>query len=245
LSQRVALVTGSSRGIGRACALALGKAGFAVAVNYLSNRQGAEEVAAMIRSEGGKAIALQCDVTSETQVEKMMEDTVHNFGGLDVLVNNAGVYKDSTVWKMSQETWIEVLNVSLTGTFFCTKSAVPHLRRNGWGRIVNISSVVGETGAFGTSNYAAAKAGIFGFTKTVAKEVARFGITANCMALGYFDTGMFLRLPEAIRDKIIEGIPLGRPGNLAEVTGPLLFLVSDAASYITGEVIRIDGGYCG
>ncbi len=245
IDHRVALVTGASGGIGRIFALALGRAGFAVAVNYLSNEQGANEIASMIQHGGGKAIAVQGDVTSEDQVQSMVDATIREYGRLDVLVNNAGIYKDSTIWKMTRDTWYDVLNANLTGAFLCSRASIPHLRKNGWGRIVYISSVVGEVGMFGTSNYAASKAGLFALTKTVAKEVARFGITVNCLTLGYFETGMFLRLPESTRNKIIEGIPLGRPGTPSEVAAPLIFLVSNDSGYITGQVIHVNGGYYG
>ena len=243
MNQRVAVVTGASGGIGSAIAVALSKAGFTVAVNYLSNQSSAEEVVKIIQDAGGSAMIAHCDVTSENEVRSMIESIVERFRRLDVLVNNAGAYVDSVVWKMDMETWSRVLDVNLTGAFLCARAAIPHLRRSVQGRIVNISSVVGSTGAFGTANYSAAKAGIYGFTKSVAREVARFGITVNCLALGYFETGMFLRLPERIREEIIRGIALGRPGRLSEVTGPLLFLVSSDASYITGQVIHVNGGW--
>jgi NAD(P)-dependent dehydrogenase (short-subunit alcohol dehydrogenase family) len=245
MNGKVALVTGASGGIGKAFALALGREGFAVAINYLTNEHSAKDIAREINHSGGDAMIVRGDVTSEDQVQTMINAVIGEYGRLDVLVNNAGIYKDSTVWKMTRETWCNVLDVNLTGAFLCTRASIPHLRKNGWGRIVNISSVVGEVGMFGTSNYAASKAGLFALTKTVAKEVARFGITVNCLALGYFDAGMFLMLQESTRNRIIEGIPLGRPGTMTEVVAPLLFLVSEGSGYITGQVIHVNGGCYG
>ncbi len=245
MARRVALVTGASGGIGGGLALSLGKSGYAVAVNYLSNKESAERVARGIEQQGGQALVVQGDITKEEQVVRMVEVILGSLGSLDILVNNAGLYRDSTVWKMTEEAWKEVISVNLTGAFLCTRACVPHMRERGWGRIVNISSVVGDIGVFGTSNYSASKAGLNGLTKTVSKEVAKFGITVNSLALGYFETGMFLRLSETTRAKIIENIPLGRPGTLSEIAAPLLFLVSDLAGYITGQVIHVNGGYYG
>ena len=245
MNQKIALITGASGGIGKAFSLALASEGFAVGINYLTNRQGANDIASVIRRGGGDAMIVQADVTSESQVQAMVDTVVGKYGRLDVLVNNAGVYKDSTIWKMSRKTWCDVLDVNLTGAFLCTRISIPHLRKNGWGRIVNVSSVVGEVGMFGTSNYAASKAGLFALTKTVAKEVARFGTTVNCLALGYFETGMFLRLEDSTRKRVIEGIPLGRPGTMKEVAAPLLFLVSEGSGYITGQIIHVNGGCYG
>ena len=245
MNGEVALVTGGSGGIGKVLALALGREGFAVAINYLTNVESAEDIVREITHNGGDAMIVGGDVTSEDQVQAMVDAVTGKYGRLDVLVNNAGIYRDGTVWKMTQQMWSSVLDVNLTGAFLCTRASIPHLRKNGWGRIVNISSVVGEVGMFGTSNYAASKAGLFALTKTVAKEVARFGITVNCLALGYFDTGMFPRLEEPTRKRIINGIPLGRPGTATEVASPLLFLVSEGSGYITGQVIHVNGGYYG
>jgi len=239
---RVVVVTGSSRGIGRAVALSFGKEGAAVVVNYKTSRESAEEVKESILAAGGRAIAVQADVTDDRQTEQMMRTAFETFGRIDILVNNVGFYNDSTVWKMPDEVWQEVINVNLTGTFHCTKHALKYMREQGSGRIINISSVVGQVGVFGTSNYSAAKAGLFGFTKAVAKEVAQKGITVNTLTLGYFETGMLLRLAEPVQKKILEGIPLGRWGRLEEVTEPVMFLASDGASYITGQVVHVNGG---
>jgi len=240
--ERTVLVTGASKGVGKEIALALANAGHRVVVNYRTDETGAEAVVEEVLKRGHKADLLQADVTVPSQVESMIDEIIRGHGRLDALINNAGIYRDSTVWKMPPETWHDVLNVNLTATFLCAKAAIPHMRSQGWGRIINISSVVGQTGFFGTSNYAAAKAGVFGFTKTVAKEVAKFGITVNCLCLGYFGLGMFLRLPDHIQKQIIEQIPLGRPGSSNELTAPVLFLFSEDASYITGQIIHVNGG---
>jgi len=239
---KVVIVTGSSRGIGRAIALAFGREGAAVVVNYKSSKEAAEQVRDQIMAGGGKSIALRADVTDEGQIAQLMKTAQETYGRIDVLVNNVGFYNDSTVWKMPDEVWEEVLKVNLTGTFHCTKHALKYMREQAWGRIINISSVVGQVGVFGTSNYSAAKAGLFGFTKAVAKEVAQKGITVNTVTLGYFETGMLLRLPEQVQKRILEGIPLGRWGRLEEVAEPVLFLASDGAAYITGQVIHVNGG---
>ena len=240
---KVVLVTGSSRSIGRATALAFGKEGASVVINYLTNKDEANTVKAEIEQNGGKAITIGADVSKEKQVETMINETIAQFNRIDILVNNAGFYKDSTVWKMSDEIWEEVLKVNLYGTFYCTKHAIKHMRDQSWGRVINISSVVGQTGVFGTANYSAAKAGLFGFTKAVSKEVATKGITVNVLTLGYFDTGMLKRLSPEVQAIILKQIPMGRWGKLNEITQPILFLASEDAAYITGQVIHINGGY--
>ena len=240
---KVVIVTGSSRGIGRAVALAFGKEGATVVVNFKSSKEAAEQVRDQITASGGVSIVLCADVTNEGQIEKMMKTVKETYGRIDILVNNVGFYSDSTVWKMPSDVWEEVLKVNLTGTFHCTKHVLKYMREQAWGRIINISSVVGQVGVFGTANYSAAKAGLFGFTKAVAKEVAQKGITVNTLTLGYFESGMLLRLAEQVQKKILEGIPMNRWGRLEEVAEPALFLASDGASYITGQVIHVNGGY--
>lgn len=240
---KVVLVTGSSRSIGKATALAFGKEGASVVINYKSSKEEAEKVKEEVLNFGGKAITIGADVTKEDQVEQMINTTIQTFGKIDILVNNAGFYKDSTVWKMDNAIWDDVLKVNLYGTFYCTKHAVKYMRTQSWGRIINISSVVGQIGIFGTANYSAAKAGLFGFTKAVAKEVATKGITINALTLGYFDTGMLRRLPEDVQKRILEQIPMNRWGKLDEVTETIKFLASNGAGYITGQVIHMNGGY--
>ncbi|MHA2063770.1 MAG: 3-oxoacyl-ACP reductase family protein [Candidatus Thorarchaeota archaeon] len=242
LQNRTALVTGASRGLGRAIAIALAEEGANVIVNFAQNEVLAEEVVTKIESMGRKAISIQADVRQTSEVSEMVKTAITAFGKIDVLVNNACVYSDSTVGKMADEVWDEVVDTCLTGVFRCTRSTIDHMREQQYGRIVNISSVVGQIGVFGTSNYSAAKAGLFGFTKAVAKEVARKGITVNALTLGYFEAGMLLRLPEEIQDSIKEQIPLRRFGTTKELTDTVVFLVSDGASYLTGQVIHLNGG---
>ncbi len=240
---RIAIVTGSSRGIGKAIALALAKEGANVVINYIKNVDLAEEVVETIRGMNCRSLSINADVRNFNQVEKMVQRTVNEFGKIDILVNNAGTYRDSTVWKMSDEVWEEVIGVNLKGTFNCTKAVIKHMREQDYGRIINISSVVGQVGIFGTSNYSAAKSGIFGFTKAVAKEVAMKKITVNALTLGYFETGMLKRLPKEVQEAILKQIPMGRFGNLEEVENTALFLASEAASYLTGQIIHLNGGF--
>ncbi|MHA1908085.1 MAG: 3-oxoacyl-ACP reductase family protein [Candidatus Thorarchaeota archaeon] len=243
LKERVALVTGASRGLGAAVSLALAREGADVIVNYLRSPDSANEVVEEIGKTGQRALAIQADVRDSDAVNEMINAVIENFGRLDILVNNACMYSDSTVWKMSDEKWEEVLDICLSGSFKCTRSAIPHMRNQGYGRIVNISSVVGQIGVFGTSNYSAAKAGLFGFTKAVAKEVARKGVTVNVLTLGYFEVGMLLRLPEEVQETIRKQIPIGRFGTKEEFTETVLFLVSELSSYLTGQVIHLNGGF--
>ena len=243
LDGKVALVTGGSRGIGAAVATALGSAGAAVGVNYLQQADAATQVVAAIEAAGGRALAVQGDVSLEADVQRMVGQVADAYGILNILINNAAIYKDSTVAKMDKAIWDEVLDVDLGGVFLCTKHAIPLIKQSGWGRIINISSVVGQTGIFGTASYTAAKAGIIGLTKTVAKELVRRGITVNTLSLGYFETGMNLRLAESVRQATLAQIPMGRFGTADEVAGTVLFLCSDAAGYITGQTIGVNGGY--
>jgi len=243
MKDKVVLVTGSSRGVGAALALAFADKGANVVVNYSQSQQLAEEIVKKIRKKNVEALMIKADVVEYSQVSKMVEDAISTFGKIDILVNNAGYYEDSTVWKMSDETWDKVININLKGTFNCTKAVTNHMRKQEYGRIINISSVVGQVGIFGTSNYSAAKAGIFGLTKSVAKEVVRKGITVNTLALGYFDGGMLRRLPEQAQDMILKQIPMGRFGKLEEVCDMVLFIASEKASYLTGQIIHLNGGY--
>ena len=188
-------------------------------------------------------MAIKADVGNINDVEKMFDKIISVFGKIDVLINNAAIYEDSTVWKMSIDTWDKVIRNDLTSVFNCTKFATKYMRQQEYGRIISISSVVGQTGSFGTSNYSAAKAGIFGFTKTVAREVATKNITVNAVALGFIEIGMFIRLPDKIKRTILEHIPMRRWGRPKEVVDTILFLASEDASYITGQVINVNGGY--
>jgi len=244
LKDKVCIVTGSSRGIGKGIATALAEEGAKVVINYRSQEDAAKKTADEITEKFHTDLEIvKADVSREKDVVAMVKRTKERFGTIDILVNNAGVFKDSTIWNMDKDFWDDVISTNLTGVFLCTKHAIPLMREKNWGRIINISSVVGQIGTFGASNYAASKAGVFGFTKAVAKEVARKNITVNCIALGYVETGMNLRLPEELRQKILEQIPMKRFGKVEEVAGSVVFLCSEEAAYITGQVIHLNGGY--
>jgi len=240
---RVVIITGSSRGIGKSLALAFGKEGAKVVVNYVKSKELADEVVKSIKDMGSESFSIKADVRKSDEVKKMVDETIEKFGKIDVLINNAGFYRDSTVWKMSEEIWDEVIDINLKGTFNCTNAVINHMRKQEFGRIISISSVVGQIGVFGTSNYSAAKAGLFGFSKAVAKEVANKNITVNVLTLGYFDVGMLRRLSEATQETILKQIPMGRFGKLEEVNEFALFVASEEASYLTGQVIHLNGGY--
>ncbi len=242
LSGQVALVTGASRGIGRAIALTLAKAGAKVVVNYQGNEKAAGEVLDMIRSGGGEASLCRADVAQSADVESMFKEIVEVHGGVDILVNNAGITRDKLIMRMKDEEWEQVLNINLTGVFNCIRGASRLMMKQRRGKIVNVSSVIGLTGNIGQINYAAAKAGVIGITKSAAKELAARGITVNAVAPGFIETEMTAALDEKTQESYISGIPLGRLGNPKDVANLVLFLASPYADYITGQVIRVDGG---
>ncbi|MFQ6118494.1 MAG: 3-oxoacyl-[acyl-carrier-protein] reductase [Methanosarcinales archaeon] len=242
LNDKVALVTGSSRGIGRSIALALAEEGADVAINYQAREVPAKEVAQQIEDMGRSSGIYKANVGNFEQVNKMISDITENFGKIDILVNNAGINRDKTLAKMDQKMWNEVISVNLNSVFNCTRAVINGMIERKYGRIVNISSVVGLMGNIGQSNYAASKAGVIGFTKTLAKEVARKGITVNAIAPGFIATDMLASIPEKIMDKIIDSIPLGRLGQPEEVAKAVVYLVSDDGAYITGQVLSINGG---
>lgn len=242
LDGKTALVTGASRGIGRAIAIKLASEGASVAINYAGNAKAAEDVKSIIEAAGGKAMLVQADVSSAESVEAMIKEVVEAFGGIDILVNNAGITRDGLLMRMKEEDWDAVINTNLKGVFYCTKAVSKLMMKKRAGRIVNMASVVGLTGNAGQANYAAAKAGVIGFSKTMAKELASRGITVNMVAPGYIDTDMTAVLSESVRETMVSGIPLGRAGTPEDVANAVLFLVSDNASYITGQVINVDGG---
>jgi 3-oxoacyl-[acyl-carrier protein] reductase len=242
---RVCVITGSSRGIGKGIATAFAKDGEKVVINYLTHYNDAKETAAELAEKYHVEVEIiKANVSNEEEVIQMIKKVKERFGRVDVLINNAGVHKDSVVWKMDADIWDEVISTNLTGAFLCTKHVIPLMRENSWGRIINISSVVGQVGAFGTSNYSASKSALFGFTKGVAREVSDRNITVNCVAPGYIETGMNLRLPNEVREKILQVIPAKRFGKIEEVANLVVFLcTNEASSYITGQVIHINGGY--
>ncbi|NEQ21558.1 MAG: 3-oxoacyl-[acyl-carrier-protein] reductase [Microcoleus sp. SIO2G3] len=240
LRDRVAIVTGASRGIGRAVALALASEGANVVVNYASSSNAAEEVVAAITEAGGNAIASQADVSKVEQVDALLNTTLEKFGRVDVLVNNAGITRDTLLLRMKPEDWQAVIDLNLTGVFLCTKAVSKGMLKQRSGRIINIASVAGQMGNPGQANYSAAKAGVIGFTKTVAKELASRGITVNAVAPGFISTDMTSDLKS---EEILKYIPLGRYGEAEEVAGMVRFLAADsAAAYITGQVFNVDGG---
>lgn len=239
---KVAFVTGASRGIGRAIALTLAEAGADVAVNYAGNAAAAEEVAAEVRKMGRRALILQGDVSQTDAAASMLDAVVAEFGRCDILVNNAGITRDGLLMRMKEEDWDAVLNTNLKGVFNCTKAALKYMMKQRSGKIVNIASVVGIMGNAGQANYAAAKAGCIGFTKSVAKEVASRGITVNAVAPGLIATDMTSVLPEKVIEEMAAGIPLKRAGQPVDVAKAVLFLVSDDAAYITGQTLNVDGG---
>ena len=233
---KTVLVTGSSRGIGKAIAAQFSKEGANIVLCCKNNLDLLEKVADEI---GVNVLTSQIDVTNPDTVEHVVDMAVKRFGNIDILINNAGNFKNSMVKKMDQETWNSVIDVNLTGVFNCTKAV---LNKTEPSRIINISSVVAQIGVVGASNYAAAKAGVLGFTRSVAKEVVRKGITVNAVVSGYIDTGMWTRLSEELQEKILEQIPMNRAGYVNEITETILFLASEGAGYITGQMINVNGG---
>ena len=242
LDGKTALVTGASRGIGRAIAIRLASEGAAVAINYAGNVKAAEEVKAVIEAAGGRAMLVQADVADSTAVDAMIKAVIEAFGQIDILVNNAGITRDGLLMRMKEEDWDAVINTNLKGIFHCTKAVSKLMMKKRSGRIVNMASVVGLIGNAGQSNYAAAKAGVIGFSKSMARELASRGITVNMVAPGFIDTDMTAVLPDKVREAMVADIPLGKIGTPENVADAVVFLVSDQASYITGQTINVDGG---
>ncbi|NIS80883.1 MAG: 3-oxoacyl-[acyl-carrier-protein] reductase [Anaerolineales bacterium] len=242
---KVAVVTGASRGIGRAIALLLGQEGASVVVNYNQNAKAADEVVKAIETGGGKAIAHQANVGEYKEAEGLIKQAIEHFGDLHILVNNAGITRDGLIMTMSEDDWDQVMQTNLKSAYNCSKIAVRHMLRRRYGRIINITSVSGQMGNAGQTNYSASKAGQIGFTKALAREVAPRSITVNAVAPGFIETEIWANVPEAIKknlDKGIALIPLGRVGQSEEVAKAVAFLASDDAAYVTGHVLSVDGG---
>lgn len=242
LEGKVALVTGASRGIGRAIALKLASEGAKVAINFAGNTAKAEEVKTDIESNGGEALLVQADVSSAEAVEEMINKVTEKFGKIDILVNNAGITRDGLLMRMKDSDFDDVINTNLKGVYNCTKIVSKLMIKQRSGRIVNMASIVALTGNAGQTNYAAAKAGIIGFSKSAAKELAARGITVNVVAPGFIDTDMTAVIPEKNKETMLKEIPLGRIGTPEDIANAVKFLASDDAAYITGQVIRVDGG---
>ncbi len=243
LSGQVAIVTGASRGIGRAIALAIAARGGKVLVNYQHNATAATAVAAAIEAAGGEALAHAADVADEAAVAAMTGACLERWGRLDMLVNNAGMTDDAPFVRLGAGQWHTVINTNLTGAFFCSRAALAPMRAQGYGRIVMIGSLAGLAGNVGQANYAAAKAGLVGLARSLARETARDGITVNVVAPGYIETDLLASLPAARRDWALDAIAMGRFGTAEEVAAAVVFLLTPAASYITGQVLAIDGGW--
>ena len=239
---RVALVTGASRGIGRAIAIELGSRGYKVAVNYQSAKSAADEVVDIINSSGGAALAFQADISEPEQVKALFDSVCKEFGAAEILVNNAGITRDNLLMRMKDDEWLDVMRTNLNSVYYCTRAAIRSMIKNRYGRIVAMSSVSGLVGNAGQVNYAAAKAGVLGFVKSVARETASRGVTVNAIAPGYIQTDMTSVLPDSVKESIIANIPAGRYGNPEDIAKAVAFLVSDEASYITGQVLAVDGG---
>lgn len=241
LTGHVALITGASQGIGRACALALAESGAQIAL-AARNEEKLARVVKEIEGKGGQAGAFVMDVSDEQSVKAAVKSALERFGKIDILVNNAGITKDTLLMRMKRADWDSVLQTNLGGAFFCTQAVISSMLKQRWGRIINVSSVFGQMGQVGQANYSASKAGLIGFTMSMAREVASRNITVNAVAPGYIETAMTEGLSEDLKSKVNEMIPLGRAGTDMEVAYAVRFLASDEASYITGHVLKVNGG---
>ena len=242
LKGKTAVVTGGSRGIGRAIALELASCGANVVVNYTRNSKAADEVVAEIEAMGSSGMAVKADVSIASEVENLVNEVLKTFGSIDILVNNAGITRDNLIIRMTEKEFDEVINTNLKGAFICTKAVSRVMIKQKSGKIINVSSVVGIVGNAGQSNYAAAKAGLIGFTKSMAKELAKRGINVNAVAPGFIQTDMTSVLPDNVKEEFLKSIPLMRIGKPEDIANTVLFLASEYSDYITGQVINIDGG---
>jgi 3-oxoacyl-[acyl-carrier protein] reductase len=242
LSGKVAVVTGSSRGIGAGIVKALAGQGAKVVVNHRNSPEGATEVVAAVKANGGEAAIIQADVGQSSEAQRLIKETIDTYGQIDILVNNAGTTRDTLIMTMKDDDWDLVLKTNLSSTYYCSKAAVRPMMRKRSGRIINITSVVGLAGQAGQTNYAASKAGIIGFTKSLAKEVGSRNITVNAIAPGFVPTALTEVLPEEMVQAAVANTPLGRLGTVEDVANAVLFLASDEAAFITGQVLTVDGG---
>jgi len=245
LTDRVAIVTGSGRGIGRTIALKLAEVGATIVINDIGEASVVENVAGEVRAMNRESLAVLGDVTSAQDVDKLVQTTMDAYGKIDILVNNAGITRDRLLLRMSEEDWDSVIAVNLKSVFLCTKAVIRHMTSQRWGRIINMASIVGISGNAGQANYAASKAGIIGFTRTISKEVASRGITVNAIAPGFIDTPMTQQLKESWIEEIKRRIPAGYLGTPRDIAEAVAFLASEEARYITGHVLNIDGGMGG
>ena len=242
LENQIVLVTGGSRGIGKAAALACAREGAHIIINYAGNVKAAEETVKEISDLGQKCLAVQADISKLADVERLIEEATAEFGKIDILVKNAGITRDGLLMRMKEEDWDAVIETNLKGIFLCTKAVIRGMMKQRSGRIINMTSVVGVMGNAGQANYAAAKAGVIGFTKSTAKELASRGITVNAIAPGFIHSDMTSVLPENVKEEMVKAIPIGRMGEAEEVADAVVFLASNSARYITGQVIHVDGG---
>ena len=240
--QRVAIVTGGARGIGAAITTTLARSGVHVAAGYSTNADAAQELAGKLGAEGASVSVHQGNVGVPDDCSRVVGEVLEQYGHVDYLINNAGITVDKTVRKMSVDDWHADLRINLSGAFYMTRAVLDHMTANGFGRIVNISSVIGQTGSVGQANYASSKAGLIGFSKSLAQEVARKGVTVNCVSPGYIETEMVAAIPPEVLEKLLAGVPVGRLGQASEIARAVAFLVDDDAGYITGSVISVNGG---
>ena len=241
LSNKIAIVTGASQGIGETIAIEMAKSG-ATVFCLARNKEALDTTIKKITENGGKATAFSCDISNNDDFKAIILNIVKEYGSIDILVNNAGITKDNLLMRMSDDQWDDVLNINLKGSFTCIRSVIKHMMKKKFGRIINITSIVGITGNAGQANYAASKSGLIGLTKSIAKEVASRGITANCVAPGWIETSMTDQLSTEVKNKFLSQIPAGKIGQSKDIANAVIFLASDEAEYITGQTITVDGG---
>ena len=241
LSNKTAIVTGASQGIGETIAIEMAKSG-ATVFCLARNKEALDTTIKKITENGGKATAFSCDISNNDDFKSIVLNIVKEYGSIDILVNNAGITKDNLLMRMSDDQWDDVLNINLKGSFTCIRSVIKHMMKKKFGRIINITSIVGITGNAGQANYAASKSGLIGLTKSIAKEVASRGITANCVAPGWIETSMTDQLSTEVKNKFLSQIPTGKIGQSKDIANTVIFLASDEAEYITGQTITVDGG---